>query len=82
MVVIGPANQAYDTIRVQVLNSSGSVVATLATYSNLNASGYVQHSFSLTPYIGQKITLQFTATQTVYRTHTSFFEDDNALTVS
>ncbi|MBS0446059.1 MAG: PKD domain-containing protein, partial [Proteobacteria bacterium] len=32
---------AYDTLKVQVLNSSGTVLATLATYSNLNAaSGY------------------------------------------
>ena len=39
---------AYDTLKVQVLNSSGTVLATLATYSNLNAaSGYTQRSFSL-----------------------------------
>ena len=37
---------AYDTLKVQVLGASGSVLATLATYSNLNASsGYAQHSF-------------------------------------
>ena len=32
---------AYDTLKVQVLNSSGSVLATLATYTNVNAAaGY------------------------------------------
>ncbi|MCI0687857.1 MAG: S8 family peptidase, partial [Sporichthyaceae bacterium] len=47
---------AYDTLRVQVLNTSGTVLATLATYSNLNAaSGYSQKSLSLAAYAGQTI---------------------------
>src|SRR5207253_2086202 len=38
---------AYDTLRVQVLNSSGTVLATLAAYSNVNAtSGYSLHSLN------------------------------------
>ena len=49
---------------MQVLNSAGTVLATLATFSNLNhATGYAQHSFSLAPYAGQKITLKFTGTE-------------------
>jgi hypothetical protein len=39
---------AYDTLKVQVRNSSGTVLATLATYSNLNkGTSYVQKTFSL-----------------------------------
>jgi hypothetical protein len=38
---------------VQVLNSSGTVLATLATFSNLNAaSGDQQHSYRLSSYAG------------------------------
>ena len=45
---------AYDTFKVQVLNSSGTVLATLATFSNLNHNtGYTQHSYSLASYVGQ-----------------------------
>jgi hypothetical protein len=48
---------AYDTLKVQVLNSSGTVLSTLATYSNLDHNtGYAQHSFSLAAYAGQTVT--------------------------
>jgi serine protease len=73
---------ANDTLRVQVLNSSGGVLSTLATYSNLNkASGYQQHSFSVSAYAGQKVTLKFTGTENSSR-QTSFVIDDTALNVS
>ena len=73
---------AYDKLSVQVLNSSGTVVGTLATYSNLNHnSGYTQHSFSLAGYIGQTITLKFTGTEDS-SLQTSFVVDDNALNVN
>jgi len=73
---------AFDKVTVQVLNSSGTVVATLATYSNLNkASGYASHSFSLTPYIGQSITLKFTGTEDS-SLQTSFVLDDTSVSVS
>jgi hypothetical protein len=79
-----PTNAAYDTFKVQVLNSSGTVLATLATLSNENeGSGYVQHSYSLAPYIGQKITIKYTGKETLgYGYDTNFFEDDNAVNVS
>jgi hypothetical protein len=78
-----PAGKASDTFRVQVLVPGGAVLATLATYSNQNRStGYVQHTFSLNPYIGRAITLKFTGTETLTGHDTSFFEDDNALRVS
>ena len=73
---------AYDTLKVQVLNSSGTVVGTLATYSNLNAnSGYTQHSFSLASYIGQTVTLKFTGSEDS-SLQTSFVLDDTGLNVS
>ncbi|SCL67211.1 M4 family metallopeptidase [Micromonospora eburnea] len=73
---------AYDKLTVQVLNSSGTVLATLATYSNLNkAAGYSQKSFSLAAYAGQTVTLKFTATEDVLL-QTSFVVDDTAVDVS
>lgn len=73
---------AYDTLKVQVLNSSGTVLGTLATYSNLNAaSGYTQRSFSLASYAGQSVTLKFTGTEGS-TLQTSFVIDDTALNVS
>ncbi|MGW0770537.1 hydrolase [Streptomyces sp. NPDC002676] len=73
---------AYDTLKVQVLNSSGTVLSTLATYSNLNAaSGYTQRSFNLSSYAGQTVTLKFTGTEG-NQLQTSFVLDDTALNVS
>jgi PKD repeat protein len=73
---------AYDKLTVQVLNSSGTVLATLHAYSNLDHNtGYAQHSFALSPYAGQKITLKFTGTED-YELQTSFVIDDTAVNVS
>jgi hypothetical protein len=72
---------AYDTLKVQVRNSSGTVLATLATYSNLNkGTSYVQKSFDLTAYKGQAVQVYFVGTEgsTV---QTSFLLDDVTLTV-
>jgi hypothetical protein len=79
-----PTSKAYDTFTTQVLNSSGTVLATLSTLSNQNeGTGYVQHSYSVAPYIGQKITIKFTGKETLGGGYdTNFFEDDNALNVS
>ncbi|MFF4809216.1 S8 family serine peptidase [Micromonospora chersina] len=72
----------YDKLTVQVLNSSGTVLATLATYSNLNkASGYSQKSFSLASYAGQTVTLKFTGTEDS-SLQTSFVIDDTGVNVS
>ncbi len=73
---------AYDTLSVQVLGSSGTVLGTLATYSNLDQNtGYTQHSFDLSAYAGQSITLKFTGTEdSAYQT--SFFLDDTSVNVS
>ncbi|MGW5251541.1 hydrolase [Streptomyces sp. NPDC004012] len=73
---------AYDTLKVQVLNSSGTVLGTPATYSNLNAgSGYTQRSVNLASYAGQTVTLKFTGTEGS-SLQTSFVIDDTALDVS
>jgi PKD repeat protein len=72
----------YDTLKLQVLNSSGTVLSTLYTYSNLNANtGYSLHTFNLASYAGQNITLKFTGTED-YTKQTSFVIDDTSVTVS
>ena len=78
-----PTNKAYDTFTTQVLNSSGTVLATLSTLSNLNTTGgYSEYSYSLTPYIGQTITIKYTGKETLGDGYdTNFFEDDNGLNV-
>ena len=78
-----PINAVYDTFKIQVLNSGGTVLATLATLSNeQQGTGYVKHSYSLTPYIGQTIKIKFTAKETLGGGYnTNFFEDDNAVSV-
>ncbi|MFE0381750.1 M28 family peptidase [Streptomyces inhibens] len=66
-------NVVYDTFKVKVGNS------TLATLSNTDASnGYTQRTLDLSPYIGQRITLTFTATEDA-GLQTSFVVDDAAL---
>jgi hypothetical protein len=72
----------YDTLSVQVLGPSGTVLATLATFSNLDHNtGYAQHSYSLAGYAGQGVTVRFTGAED-YTLQTSFVIDDTALTVS
>lgn len=74
-------SSAYDTLKVQILDSSGTVLGTLATYSNLNAaSGYVLRTFSLNSYIGKSVTLKFTGTEDS-SLQTSFVIDDVTVTV-
>jgi putative Ig domain-containing protein/phospholipase D-like protein len=73
---------AYDTLTVQVLNSSGTVLGTLATFSNLNAAaGYTQHSYNLSAYAGKTIMLKFTGSED-YTKQTSFVIDDTAASIS
>lgn len=73
---------AYDKLTVQIRNSSGTVIATLATYSNLNKSaGYVLKTFDLLAYRGQTIRVYFSGTEDS-SLQTSFNIDDTALNVS
>lgn len=51
---------ASDTLAVQVRNSSGGILNTLATYSNLNAAtGYKVYNLDLSAYKGQTVQLYF-----------------------
>jgi hypothetical protein len=71
----------FDQLQVQVLDGSGALLQTLATYSNLNATGtYVQHSFNLLAYKGQTIRVQLYGTEDS-SVATSFFIDDTAVDV-
>ncbi len=72
---------ANDKLQVQIRNASGTVLATLATYSNLNkATGYSQKTFNLAAYKGQTIQVYLIGTENGSR-QTSFVVDDFALTV-
>jgi len=73
---------AYDTLKVQIRNSSGAVLATLATYSNLNAgAGYTQVSFDLSAYKGQTIQIYLVGTEDS-SLKTSFVVDDFLLNIT
>ncbi len=73
---------AFDTLTVQVRNSSGTVLSTLATFSNLNhATGYLQKSFDLTSFKGQTIQIFLKGVEDT-SLQTSFVLDDFALNVT
>ncbi|HXC16069.1 MAG TPA: fibrinogen-related protein, partial [Holophagaceae bacterium] len=72
---------AYDKLMVQVQTSGGTVLATLATFSNLNAaSGYTQYTYDLSAYKGQTVKIYLKgAEDSSYQT--SFVVDDFAVNV-
>jgi hypothetical protein len=70
---------ARDTLKVQVLTSGGSLITTLATYSNLDKNtGYQQKIFNLLPYKGQTIRIRLLG-QENSSYFTSFLIDDAIL---
>ncbi|HZP67818.1 MAG TPA: PKD domain-containing protein, partial [Rudaea sp.] len=72
---------AYDTLTVGLYNSSGTLLKTLATYSNLNKNtGYAVHTHDVSAYIGQTVTVKFTGKEDSSLA-TSFVLDDITLTV-
>jgi hypothetical protein len=72
---------AYDRLAIQIRNSSGTVLATLATYSNLNkGTAWVQRTFDLAAYKGQTIRIYFNGTEDS-SLRTSFFVDDTAVNI-
>jgi hypothetical protein len=74
--------RAFDTLTVEVRNSSGTVLSTLATFSNLNAaSGYQLHSFDLSSFKGQTIQIFFNGSED-FEFQTSFVLDDVSLKVT
>lgn len=73
-------SSSYDKLKVQVRSGSNAVLATLATYSNLNkGSSYVQKTFDLTAYKGQTVRIYFEGVEgsTI---PTAFLIDDVTLT--
>ena len=73
---------AKDTLQVQVRNGSGTALATLATYSNLNAgAGFTQKSFDLGAYKGQTIQIYLVGAEDS-SAQTSFVVDDFALNIT
>jgi subtilisin family serine protease len=69
---------AFDTLNVQVRNTSNGVLSTLATYSNLNkTTGYVQKTFNLTSFKGQTIRVYFLGVEDS-SLQTSFVIDDTS----
>jgi subtilisin family serine protease len=72
---------AYDKLAIQIRNSAGTVLATLATYSNLNkGTAYVQRTFDLAAYKGQTIRVYFNGTEDS-SLKTSFFIDDTSVNI-
>jgi hypothetical protein len=72
---------AFDTLKVQITNSSGTVLSTLATYSNLNHNtGFTQKTFDLSSFKGQTIRVLLTGAEDSIQ-QTSFVVDDFALNV-
>ncbi len=72
---------AFDKLTVTVRNTAGTVLSTLATFSNLNkGTTYVQRTFDVTSFKGQTIKIQFHGTEDA-SLQTSFFIDDTALNV-
>ncbi len=72
---------AYDTLKVQVYSTSGALLGTLYTYSNVNANtGYSVHNLTMTPYIGQTVVVKFTGIEDASN-QTSFVIDDVNLNV-
>lgn len=71
----------YDKLFVEVRNTSGTLLATLATYSNLNkgtAGVYSQKSLNMAAYKGQTVRVQFRAT-TDFSLPSTFRVDDASL---
>ena len=73
---------AFDTLQVQIRNSSGTVLQTLGTFSNLDHNtGYLQHTFNLASFVGQTIQVMFVG-QEDSSLKTSFVLDDISLKVT
>jgi Zn-dependent metalloprotease len=71
----------YDKLFVEVRNTSGTLLATLATYSNLNkgtAGVYSQKSLNMSAYGGQTVRVQFRQTNDI-SLPTTFRVDDVSL---
>lgn len=71
----------YDKLFIEVRNTAGTLLTTLATYSNLNKSGagiYTQRTLNVAAYKGQSVRIQFRSTTDSSLT-TTFRVDDVSL---
>src|SRR5262249_29148435 len=72
---------AFDTLKVQVRKTSGTMLSTLTTYSNLNHNtGYAPVSFNLASFKGQTIQIWLVGAEDS-TLQTSFVVDDFSLIV-
>jgi hypothetical protein len=72
---------AFDTLKVQIRNTSGTVLSTLQTFSNLDHNtGYAAKSFDVTSFKGQTIQVFLVGTEDT-SLQTSFVVDDFTLNV-
>jgi subtilisin family serine protease len=70
----------FDTLQVQVRNTSNTVLSTLGTFSNLNKStGYVLRTFDVTAFKGQTVRIYFLGNEDS-SLQTSFVIDDTSCT--
>jgi hypothetical protein len=71
----------YDKLTVTVQDTTGKVLATLGTYSNVNAGAYTQKTFNLAAYKGQTVRIHFNAVEDAGAA-TSFLIDDTAVNIT
>ncbi len=70
---------AWDTMKIEIRNTSNAVLSTLATYSNLNApGGYSQKTFNVLAWKGQTVRVHFIGVEGA-QLATSFVVDDVSL---
>ncbi len=70
-----------DKLTIRVTDAAGATLATLGTFSNLDAAaGYVTHTWDMTPWIGQTVRIKFTGNENA-GLQTSFVLDDVTLTL-
>ena len=75
------ATTAVDTLQVQVRSASGAVLATLATYSNLDkGNAFAQKTLDLSAFKGQTVSLTFVGAENDGAA-TSFILDDVSVNV-
>ncbi|WP_283235197.1 MULTISPECIES: PKD domain-containing protein [unclassified Rudaea] len=72
-----------DTLTVGVYDNAGTLLRTLATYSNLNANAdYAPYSHDLKDYIGQTVTIKFTGAENASLKTTFLLDDVTLLAVA
>lgn len=76
------STNAADKLTITIRDTSGKILSTPATYSNLNkTSTYAQKSLDLSAYIGKTIRIQFTGVENSSKP-TSFLIDDVGLNIT